>query len=131
MAGNLAIMAIQATTLFRLDTAGRILAINESDPAPAPRLFVGRTTEGIVWHCRHDQPDALVHEIATLLAAEPPSDELRAPLRCDEPLRALLNAHAPITNVWSGPAWWCPTGIAAPRPVARPAAAQAATAEAA
>jgi RimJ/RimL family protein N-acetyltransferase len=117
MAGERAIMTLQATALFQLDAAGRILAINESDSAPAPRLFIGRTTEGLVWHYRHDLPDALVREIDTLLATEPPSADLRTPLRCDEPLRALLHAHAPITSIWSGPAWWCPEGIAAPRPV--------------
>lgn len=118
MANELAIMAIQAATLFQLDRTGRLLAVNEADPPTAPRLFIGRTIEGIVWHCRHDLPESLVREIDTLLTAEPPSADLRAPLRCDESLRALLNAHAPIASVWSGPAWWCPEGIAAPHPVA-------------
>ncbi|HEY8600329.1 MAG TPA: GNAT family N-acetyltransferase [Thermomicrobiales bacterium] len=118
MSGELAIMAIQAAALFRLDAAGRILAINESDPSPAPRLFIGRTGEGNRWHCRHDLPESLACEIDALLVAELPSAELRAPLRCDKPLRALLHAHAPIAGVWSGPAWYCPAGIAAPRPVA-------------
>lgn len=117
MAGELAIMAIQAAALFRLDGGGRLLAVNESGAPIAPRLFIGRTTEGNRWHCRHDLPESLAREIDALLAAEPPSAELRAPLRCDEPLRALLNGHAPITSVWSGPAWWCPEGVAAPRPI--------------
>ncbi len=117
MANELAIMAIQAATLFQLDAAGRLLAVNESGAPAAPRLFIGRTTEGIVWHCRHDLPASLVDEIDALLAAEPPSAELSVPLRCNEQLRGLLNAHAPITSVWSGPAWYCPEGIAAPRPV--------------
>jgi len=117
MANELAIMATQAAALFQLDAAERLIAVNESGASTAPRLFVGRTTEGIVWHCRHDLSETLVRGIDALLSAEPPSAELRTPLRCDERLRALLNAHAPITSVWSGPAWYCPEGIAASRPV--------------
>lgn len=118
MAGELAIMAIQAAALYRRDAAGRLLCVNESGAPTAPRLFIGRTTEGLIWHCRHDLPESLVRAIDALLAAESPGDDLCAPLGCDLPLRALLHAHAPITGVWSGPAWYCPEGVAAPRPVA-------------
>jgi RimJ/RimL family protein N-acetyltransferase len=117
MAGELALMVRQAATLFRLDGAGRLLAVNEPGEPTAPRLFIGRTIEGTLWHCRHDLPAPLVAEIDALLAAEPPPVDLRDPLRCERRLRALLAAHAPIASVWSGPAWWCPEGIVAPRPV--------------
>ncbi len=117
MAGELAIMARQAATLYRIDRAGRLLSVNESGDPPAPRLFIGRTLERNLWHTRHDFPDDLAAEIDALLAREPPPRDLREPLRCEEEVRAILERHAPITGVWFGPAWWCPEGIAARRAV--------------
>lgn len=118
MAGELALMARQAATLYRLDREGRLLAVNEAGEPPAPRLFIGRTWERNLWHTRHDLPEELSGAIDALIAREPPPVNLRDPLRCDGEVRALLEAHAPITGVWFGPAWWCPPQVAARQPLA-------------
>lgn len=112
-AAQLDLMDWHARTLFRHDAAGRLTAINEGDEQPAPRLWVGRTTEGALWRFRHDLPSALTRELDELLTAEPPATDPRAPLRCEARLRALLAAHAPIANVWQGPIWYCPEGLVA------------------
>ncbi len=109
---DLDLMAQQAQTLYQLDGVGRLLAVNEDEVPAPPRLFVGRTTAGNLWHTRYDLPASLVAEIDALLATEPPATNLQAPLHCEAALRDLLNKQAPITGEWSGPAWWCPEGIA-------------------
>ncbi len=112
-AAQLDLMDWHARTLFRHDAAGRLTAINERGEQPAPRLWVGRTTEGALWRFRHDLPSALARELDALLTAEPPATDPRAPLHCEARLRALLAAHEPIENVWQGSAWYCPEGLVA------------------
>jgi len=73
--------------------------------------------EGNLWRFRHDLPPTLVQTLDRLLAAEPTATDVRQPLRCFERLHDALAAHAPITSIQSGPAWWCPEGIAPPRAV--------------
>jgi GNAT superfamily N-acetyltransferase len=112
-----ALMEWQAATLFRHDAAGRLLATNEPGDPPAPRLFVGRTVEGNLWRFRHDLPPTLVRTLDGLLAVEPTSTNLRQPLACFDHLQDALAVHAPIRGIYDGPAWWCPEGIAPPRPI--------------
>jgi len=98
----------QIATLFRLDAAGNLLAINEPGEPPAPRLFLGRTLAGNRWHLRHDLPSALRVELAHILAAEPRATDLAASPVMAAALRAALATHAPIVNEWRGPAWSFP-----------------------
>src|SRR4051812_41232163 len=111
-------MEWQAMTLFRHDAAGRLLAVNEPGDPPAPRLFVGRTTEGNLWRFRHDLPPTLVHTLDRLLAAEPVTTDLRQPLHCHDRLCDALATFGPVAEINSGPAWWCPEGIASSRAIA-------------
>src|SRR3954454_17685171 len=114
VASNLELIALQAATLYRHDAAGRLLTVNESRGEPASRLFVGRTIEGNRWWFRHDLPDALVLDLDRLLMSEPVATDLRQPLRCQQRLLDALAVHAPVSQVWAGPAWYCPEGIAGP-----------------
>jgi len=103
--GDLALLDRQITTLFRLDAAGDLLAINEPDGRTTPRLFLGRTLMRNRWHLRHDLPAALRAELARILAAEPIATDLATSPVTAAALRAALAAHAPLVNEWSGPAW--------------------------
>jgi len=105
---DLALLERQIATLFRLDGAGRLLAVNEPDEPLAPRLFLGRTAAGNRWHLRHDLPADLRDELARILATEPIATDLAAPPGTAAVLRAALATHAPLVNEWSGPAWFVP-----------------------
>lgn len=105
---DLALLDLQIATLFRLDAAGDLLAINEPDEPPAPRLFLGRTLAGNRWHLRHDLPDELRAELVRILATEPLATDLAAPPVTAAALRAALADHAPLVNEWGGPAWVFP-----------------------
>lgn len=105
---DLALLDRQIATLFRLDAAGDLLAINEPDGQTAPRLFLGRTRVGNRWHLRHDLPAALRADLARILATEPVAADLTSEPVTATALRGSLAAHRPLSNEWSGPAWTFP-----------------------
>ena len=57
MLSDLELVRIQVQTLFTQDERGRLLAINEPGGEPAPRFFLGRTTQGNVQPFRYDLPE--------------------------------------------------------------------------
>lgn len=96
-------MALQARTLFVHDAAGRIVAVNELVPTPAPRLFLGRTRHGNLWRFRADLPDAATRRLGALLAEEPSTgDPDLDPVGLPSVLAQL---GAEPDSVWRGPAW--------------------------
>jgi hypothetical protein len=119
MSSDWDLMQIHVSALYRHDDRNRLLSVNESgpprpdDPLP-PRLYVGRTNEGFVWRFRHDLPAPLVVELEMMLAAEPVAADLSRPLRCLEAVQATLAWDAPVSGMWSGPAWRFPADISAP-----------------
>jgi thiamine monophosphate kinase len=90
---------LQVATLFICDAGGRLRYINEpgyteAELDPAPRFFMGRTTEGNIWRFRHDLPDGLLHELEQLCRAEPVAVNLTDPPVHAAAIRAALHAHA-------------------------------------
>jgi len=55
-----------------------------------------------------------VRELERLLRAEPVASDLVPPPLCLTQVRAALEAHAPITATWTGPAWRFPNEIPPP-----------------
>ena len=105
---------IQANTLFTHDGNGRILTDNEPDGAAAPRFFLGRTMAGHICRFRHDLPDDVVHELESVVAHEPiPHDLRELPLRL-EVYKQILESHAPIQNIYHGPAYHFPATLITP-----------------
>lgn len=107
--GALALMRLQARTLYRLDSQDRLLAEADLTAQPgevvaAPRLVVGRTREGNLWHFRHDLGAPLRAELEALLEREPPLIPPGDPPRCAEGVRALLGGG----TEWRGPAYLLP-----------------------
>ncbi|MCM2998222.1 GNAT family N-acetyltransferase [Paenibacillus cellulositrophicus] len=67
------LMEYHAEAMFTHDRSGRLHLVNEPWPGsdPAPRLFLGRTTEGgSVWRFRHDVSDRLVKQLESWFAEE-------------------------------------------------------------
>lgn len=114
MPTDLDLIELQFETLYRCDAAGRLLATNDVGSPPAPRLAIGRTMGGNRWRFRHDLPATLTEELNHLLATEPPPRDLREPPRTLARVQELLTAHAPVTQIWSGPAWYYPDPITPP-----------------
>ena len=114
MLSDIELMAVQAGALFRHDAQGRLLAVNESGDPLAPRLFLGRTITGNLWRFRHDLPESPVRELEGLLQTEPVASDLALPPICLARVRSALEAHTPIAETWSGPAWRFPDEIGPP-----------------
>jgi hypothetical protein len=122
MLTDLELMSIHVRALFTHNVESRLLFINEPDQtgAQAPRLFLGRTRRGNVWRFREDLPENLIGELDSLCAAEPPvnTEFNELPYHRDSYVR-LLDRHAPVERVSTGPAYHFPENITPSRnPVA-------------
>ncbi len=108
----LALMALQAETLYTCTPEGRLLRDNDPFGVPQPpRFFLGRTAEGNLWRVRHDLPPALAARLDDLARAEPVCTDpaaLAAPPALLDDVRRVLGAAAPIAEEWRGPAYALP-----------------------
>ncbi len=108
MLTDLELMNIHVTALFTHNAESRLLYVNEPNgaPVPAPRLFLGRTGMGNVRRFRADVPEDIIEELDVLCADEPPVNfEFNEPPRHLESYVSLLERHAPVQKVSSGPAY--------------------------
>lgn len=94
--------------LFTQNDAGRLIRVNEPGGKPAPRFFLGQTTEGSEWWFRADLTEEIIQglnaacaAVPDLLTAEPSPDRLA-------PFRAILQQSAPVQATWAGPAFRFP-----------------------
>ncbi|MEM8534590.1 MAG: GNAT family N-acetyltransferase [Chloroflexota bacterium] len=101
-------MSMRVPTLYCLDDHNRLLSINEPGFPQAPRFVMGRTTQGNIWHFRHDLPGELVQELHQLCALEPTSSDFTTPPLHYHSIRKLLAGHQPIQNEYRGPAYLFP-----------------------
>lgn len=112
-------MTIHVEASFTHDASQRILLVNEpwlndAERAPAPRFFLGRTTEGHVWRFRSDLPSQLVDRLEALCSREPVMTNLgEKPAHLEAYLR-LLEEHEPVERVGAGPAYRVPLRAAPP-----------------
>ena len=105
------LIRLQVEALFTHNADGRIVAKNKPVHAPAPRLFLGRSTGGNLWRYRDDVPDDLAAALEPLLAREPVPERLDALPTVQTELVAALAQHRPITEVYGGPAWRLPDDL--------------------
>jgi len=103
---RLLLMKWHVEALFTHDAQGRLLSVNEADGGPAPRFFLGRTTEGCLWRFAANLPAAVVRELEHVCRDEPParSGDDRTSLRHAQYIE-ILAAHQDIVNVWTGPCY--------------------------
>ncbi len=108
---DLRLLELQVEAMFTHDSAGRIVAINEpGGGGPAPRFFLGHTSEGNLWRVRYDLPEATARRLEVLAASEPVNDDLRAePRNMAAYLEALqVEVGGEALEVESGPAYRFP-----------------------
>lgn len=110
-------MDLHVRALYEHDANGRIVASNEPDPAPAPRLYLGRTSSRNHWRFHAELSDQLVRRLDLLLQREPVVADLTRPPVALPAVQAALAAHGPSDDIWSGPAWSFPDEIAQPASV--------------
>ena len=105
-------MRLHVEALFTRDAAGRLLAVNEPNGAPAPRFFLGRTADGNAWWFRHDVDSALALDLHTLCSAQPTGLAVEGDADSAAPFIACLSGKEPIRRKWAGPAFRFPEELA-------------------
>ena len=106
------LMRLHVEALFTHDAARRMLHVNEPGGKNAPRFFIGQTADGAVMRFRHDVND----ETKRALEAAANNDAVHA---LDSPASSaryeeLLARVAPVSSVWTGPAFSFPNRLAQP-----------------
>ena len=97
------LMQLHVEALFTHDAGGRLLRVNERAGGPAPRFFVGLTSDGCVVRFRSDVDEPLRNELQTAASRlHPDGNTARQPID-PEPYRTLLARVAPIEKTWAGP----------------------------
>lgn len=95
------LMRLHVEALFTQDPSGSLLQVNEPGGAPAPRFFLGITSNGSVRCYRHDVDD----DIRRSLDMESRRDfALAVPVR-SERYEHILSRAAPVRRTWTGPAF--------------------------
>lgn len=103
---DLELMDKHARALFTHDARNRLLTINEPDGGSAAgRFYLARTPAGNLWRFRADLPQSLVADLEALCQAEPMGAPTPEPPRHMDAYLRLLQMHAPIKELWSGPAY--------------------------
>lgn len=106
---DLELLRMQVEALYLSDDGGRLSGINEPEPSqPAPRFFLGRTSQGNLWRTRFDLPPDLTAALEQLAADEPVARNLAQSPRYEAEYLHLLNAHQPRATIFSGPAYTLP-----------------------
>lgn len=104
---------LHTEALFVHDANGRLLRINEPDPAePAPRFFLICTQIGNLWRTRCDLPPEIAAELEYFAVQEPAGID-HLPRHVDD-YAAVLSKNAPIIGSHAGPAFYLPE-LAPPR----------------
>lgn len=106
---TLQLLEVHIEALFLIDSDGRLQCINEPDAPPAPRFFMGRTSNGNLWRIRYDLPAEVVHELNQLCRSEPQHSLFTSQPEHYQAIRDVLAGHAPIADEYRGPAYWLPT----------------------
>ena len=114
MGSNIELMKMQVEVLFTHDENRCLQHINDptNGAKPAPRFFFGYTNEGSVCRFRYDLPNNVVAQLKEIATVEPmPMNPHKIPSIHGQ-FKEILQSHAPIEQVWVGPAYRFPEQFA-------------------
>lgn len=106
-------MEIHINTLFQCDAASRLRCVNEPGNPPAPRFYMGRTSEGNCWRFRYDLPAEMVAQLELLCQSEPVTADFQALPQNYAAIKTLLASQSPVESEYRGPAYWVPETVTA------------------
>lgn len=106
-----ALMELHLAALFVLDRRGRLVSVNATGAGRAPKFFLGRTADGIVWAVRQDVGAELEAGLRALAGSEAPGHPSGPLPRADEPYLELLARHVGVERAWTGPAYRFPASL--------------------
>jgi hypothetical protein len=112
-------MRLHIEALFTHDADGNLDRVNDPTGAPAPRLFVGRTVEGVVRRFRHDVGRDLRRELDTALHDEHLEQHTLDSRIDPSRYQSILGRAGPVQRTWEGPAFVFPDEIPTSRDAIR------------
>src|SRR5215510_7343735 len=74
VATDLDLVLKRINALYRYDSRGRLVSINQWNGGVAPRFYLMRTAESVICRFGADLPDDLVSRLEELSARKPPAD---------------------------------------------------------
>lgn len=104
-------MRLHVAAEFTQDDAGRLVAVNDPQGAPAPRFFLGRTPDGNAWWFRHDIGANLANALQHVCEALPAGLETDAADPSAATFIELLSREGGVQKTWAGPAFVCPSDL--------------------
>ncbi|WP_049793251.1 GNAT family N-acetyltransferase [Conexibacter woesei] len=110
------LLRLDVEALFRSTPEGRLIESNETPPAAAPRVFVGRTATSVEWRVRRDVPDGVAAEIGRLAADLPHLPNGIGDAAVYAAIEAVAAGVAPIAERSHGPAFVFAQAPLAPHP---------------
>ena len=111
--GERELLRIHVRTLFTHEDRGRLVCVNEPSGRPAPRFYLGRSSEGGEWRFRVDLDDALVLALEALCEVGRATSEFLSPAANATKYEELLARTAPVERRWAGPAYRFPRTLPA------------------
>jgi GNAT superfamily N-acetyltransferase len=106
-------MRLHIDALYTRDANGDLVRVNEHNGAPAPRFFLGRTTDGVVRCFRHDVDRDTRQELEAAIQGDiPGAHALDAPPDL-APYERILARTAPVEQTEAGPAYCFPQTLSA------------------
>lgn len=105
------LMRLQVGALFTQSSRGRLLGANVPSGGPAPRFFLGRTSDGNLCWLGRDIDDELAAELEALCEAERTGFETEPHSNRDRPFIDRLSREAPTTRIWAGPVFVVPANV--------------------
>lgn len=113
------LLQIHADTLFISDATGRLRfnadpGYPEHELEPAPRFWLGRTADHVLWRLRADLPADLSESLEAIAQTIPPrTDPMLLPPQIAA-IRDLLAVHTPMREHAAGPCYWMPEPLPVP-----------------
>jgi GNAT superfamily N-acetyltransferase len=102
-------MRLHVEALYTRNPDGRLLAVNDPGAAPAPKFFLGRTTDGNAWWARHDLDAGTLGDLAKFAQSLPRGLPSGPDSDCAASVIARLERMQPVTATWAGPAFAFPS----------------------
>jgi hypothetical protein len=110
----LALMELQARTLFVHDESGAMVSINEPGGGPPPMLFLGRTPGSDLLCFRAGAPEALIRAVRAVVDGLAPWVAGVPSVSVVERLQAVLAGHGSMGTAHAGPAFVFPRPLVPP-----------------
>jgi hypothetical protein len=103
---DLELLSLHLDVLFVHDARGRLLRINSPNQRPAPRFYLGLTSQGVLRRFRHDVSARILETLKDLSEPLAEHPDLSAPLCNVDLILDGITVSGVKNQIWQGPAFY-------------------------